>query len=110
MSADSQDVLTRIDGEKERYLEELKEYLRIPSVSTDPEHREDVLRCSEFVVEQLRKAGLSAEAIETAGNPLVYAEWLGAEGESRRCCSTATTMCSRPIRSRSGTARRSNRR
>lgn len=81
MSADSQDVLARIEQEKERYLEELKEYLRIPSVSTEPKHKNDVVRCSEFVVDKLQKAGLSAESIDTGGNPLVFAEWTGAAGK-----------------------------
>ena len=80
MSSDSQDVFERIEREKEVYLEELKAFLRIPSVSTKPEHREDVLRCADFVVHQLRAAGVDAETIETAGNPLVYGEWLGAPG------------------------------
>ncbi len=79
MPADSQDVLTRIEQEKSRYLDELKEYLRIPSISTDPAHKDDVLRCSSFAVEQLKAAGLEAEAIETAGNPLVFAQWTGAK-------------------------------
>ena len=81
MSADSKDVLARIEREKERYLEELMEYLRIPSISTEPEHKQDVVRCSEFVVDKLEKAGLSVESIETEGNPLVFAEWTGAPGK-----------------------------
>lgn len=81
MSADSHDVLARVEREKEGYLEELQEYLRIPSISTDPQHKNDVRRCSEFVVDQLRAAGLDAESIETGGNPLVFAEWSGAEGK-----------------------------
>jgi len=81
MSADSKDVLARIEQEKERYLEELKEYLRIPSISTEPEHKEDVQRCSEFVVDKLKTAGLSVESIQTGGNPLVFAEWNGAAGK-----------------------------
>ena len=80
MSANSKDVLARIDQEKESYLEELKEYLRIPSVSTDPQHKDDVVRCSEFVVEKLKSAGLDAESIETEGNPLAFGEWNGADG------------------------------
>jgi acetylornithine deacetylase/succinyl-diaminopimelate desuccinylase-like protein len=78
MSADSKDVLARVEREKDRYIEELLEYLRIPSVSTDPRHKDDVRRCSEFVVEQLEAAGLETESIETGGNPLVFAEWNGA--------------------------------
>jgi acetylornithine deacetylase/succinyl-diaminopimelate desuccinylase-like protein len=81
MTADSQDVLGRIDREKVRYLEELKQYLRIPSVSTDPDHKKDVIRCSEFVAERLSAAGLQAEKIDAGGNPLVYAEWSGAPGK-----------------------------
>ena len=39
MGSDSRDVLARIDAEKETYLEELKEYIRIPSISTDPAYK-----------------------------------------------------------------------
>jgi acetylornithine deacetylase/succinyl-diaminopimelate desuccinylase-like protein len=81
MATDSQDVFQRIEREQEGYLEELKDFLRIPSISTNPEHRDDVLRCAEFVVEQLKAAGLETEAIETEGNPLVYGEWTGAPGK-----------------------------
>ncbi len=81
MTSDSSDVLDRIEREKQTYLEQLKEYVRIPSVSTDPAHKEDVLRCSEFIRERLVEAGLEAESIATDGNPLVYAEWTGAPGK-----------------------------
>src|SRR6266849_10583522 len=81
MASDSRDVLARIDSEKERYLEELKDYIRIPSISTDPEFKADVIRASEFLVGKLREAGLQAERIDSAGHPLVYAEWLGAPGK-----------------------------
>ena len=77
MAKESGDVLDRIDREKEGYLEELKEYLRIPSISTDPEYRSEVIRCSDFLVERMQSAGLTAEKIETAGHPLVYGEWTG---------------------------------
>ena len=81
MTAGSQDVFTNLDEKQAGYLEELKEYLRIPSVSTDPEHKADVLRCSEFLLGKLEAAGLEAESIETDGNPLIYAEWTKAEGK-----------------------------
>ncbi len=81
MAADSSDVLSRIEKEKTGYLEELKDYLRIPSVSTDPGYREQVLRCADFVLERMSSAGLNAERIETDGYPLVYGEWLGAPGK-----------------------------
>jgi acetylornithine deacetylase/succinyl-diaminopimelate desuccinylase-like protein len=78
---DSQDVLSRIDNEKGTYLEELKDYLRIPSISTDPAYKDDVLRCADWLVARMRDAGLTAERIETDGYPLVYGEWLGAPGK-----------------------------
>ena len=81
MPTDSQDVLARIDAEKESYLEELKDYIRIPSISTDPAYDGEVLRASEFLLGKLREAGLTAERIETGGHPLVYAEWMAAPGK-----------------------------
>ena len=69
----------------QRFVEELKNLLRIPSISTDPEHAGDVRRAAEFVAEGLRAAGLEGvRLIETAtaahkgGHPLVYGEWLKA--------------------------------
>ena len=66
-----------------RFVEELKELLRIPSVSTDPEHAGDVRRAAEFVATELRRIGMeNVRSIETTtaahpnGHPLVYAEWL----------------------------------
>src|SRR5215470_11885001 len=81
MASDSRDVLARIDTEKEKYLEELKDYIRIPSISTDPDFKHEVLRAGDFLVGKLREAGLQAERIASAGHPLVYAEWLGAPGK-----------------------------
>lgn len=81
MASDSKDVFGRIEAEKAGYLEELKDFLRIPSVSTDPAYAADVKRCAEFVRGKLEAAGLAAELVETDGYPLVYGEWLGAEGK-----------------------------
>lgn len=78
--SDSRDVLSRIDREKAQYLSELKEYLRIPSISTDPAYKAEVVRCADHLIGRMREAGLTAERIETAGHPLVYGEWLGAPG------------------------------
>jgi acetylornithine deacetylase/succinyl-diaminopimelate desuccinylase-like protein len=68
----------------ERFVEELKALLRIPSVSTAPEHVDDVRKAAEFVAEGLRKAGIeNVRLIETStaerkGHPLVYGDWLNA--------------------------------
>ncbi len=64
------------------YLEGLKTFLRIPSISTLSEHKPDIQKAAEFVRSELEKAGLQqAQLIEGEGNPLVYAEWLGAPGK-----------------------------
>ncbi|MFM7667061.1 MAG: dipeptidase [Bacteroidota bacterium] len=60
---------------KERYLNELLELLRIPSVSADPSFKNDVLKCAETIAEGIRKIGIDkVEVCETAGNPIVYGE------------------------------------
>src|SRR5579864_3104348 len=64
------------------FVEGLRAFLRIPSVSTLPEHKSDIQRAAQFVRNELQAAGMtSAELIEGKGNPLVYAEWLGAPGK-----------------------------
>jgi len=64
----------------DRFVEELKSFLRIPSVSADPKHKGDVRQAAGFVLAQFKACGLSAELVETEGHPIVYAEWLGAPG------------------------------
>jgi acetylornithine deacetylase/succinyl-diaminopimelate desuccinylase-like protein len=64
------------------YLEGLKTFLRIPSISTLSEHKPDIQRAAEFVRDEFLRAGLNeSQLIEGEGNPLVYAEWLGAPGK-----------------------------
>ncbi|MEO7794128.1 MAG: hypothetical protein ABIV06_05085, partial [Thermoanaerobaculia bacterium] len=70
MTANSNDVFARIDSDKGRYLEELKEYLRIPSISTDPDYKGDVDRCADWLIGKLQAAGLTTEKIATDGHPL----------------------------------------
>src|ERR1700691_2490516 len=65
-----------------RFLNELKNLLRIPSVSTLDEHKGDVQKAAEFVATELRRIGMNnVEIIPTKGHPLVYAEWLHAPGK-----------------------------
>jgi acetylornithine deacetylase/succinyl-diaminopimelate desuccinylase-like protein len=63
------------------FLEGLKTFLRIPSISTLSEHKPDIRRAAEFVLNELRAARLTGELIEGEGNPLVFAEWTGAPGK-----------------------------
>lgn len=63
----------------DEFVEQLKDWLRIPSVSTLSSHKPDIRRAAEWVNAHLAEIGISrCEMFETAGNPLVYAEWLGA--------------------------------
>jgi acetylornithine deacetylase/succinyl-diaminopimelate desuccinylase-like protein len=69
-------------GNQARFLDELKALLRIPSISTDPEHKGDVRRAAEVLQAELTRIGMEgAKLIETSGHPLVYAEWLHAPGK-----------------------------
>ena len=76
-----------IDKNRIRLLDELKEFLRIPSVSTLPEHAADVQRAARFVADSLKAVGLeNVEIIPTAKHPLVYADWLHASGKPTVLC------------------------
>jgi acetylornithine deacetylase/succinyl-diaminopimelate desuccinylase-like protein len=83
----SQAIDAFVERNQERFLDELKDLLRIPSVSTLPEHSADVRRAAGFVAEALRSAGLeNVEIVETTGHPLVYADWLHAAGKPTVLC------------------------
>ncbi|MEJ2168782.1 MAG: dipeptidase [Desulfobacterales bacterium] len=62
-----------------RYLDELIDFLRIPSISSLPEHAADVKRAAEWVAERMKTAGLEAvRTLTTEGHPVVYGQWLKA--------------------------------
>jgi acetylornithine deacetylase/succinyl-diaminopimelate desuccinylase-like protein len=68
-----------VESNEQRLLEELKQFLRIPSISTLPEHRADIDAAAAFVAESLRAAGIeNIEIIPTGKHPLVYGDWLHA--------------------------------
>jgi acetylornithine deacetylase/succinyl-diaminopimelate desuccinylase-like protein len=72
---------------QQRFLGELKDLLRIPSISTSPEHKDDVRRAAEFVANNLRDIGMeNVEVIATKGHPLIYADWLHAPGKPTVLC------------------------
>src|ERR1039458_9216593 len=65
-----------------RFLDELKALLRIPSISTLPEHKSDCRKAAEVLAAELKRIGMEhVRLIETAGHPLVYADWLNAAGK-----------------------------
>ena len=74
-------VIDFINLNRDHYVEELKTYLAIPSISALPEHAADVRRCAEWTQHELERIGMqNARLIETPGHPVVYADWLGAPG------------------------------
>ena len=76
-----------VEQNRERLLEELIEFLRIPSISTLPEHNEDVVKAAEFAAAKLRDAGMeNIEVIRTERHPLVYADWMHAPGKPTVLC------------------------
>ena len=74
-------VIDFINMNREKYLEELKALLAIPSISALPEYAGDVKRGAEWVADEMRRIGLqNVRLIETPGYPVVYGDWLGASG------------------------------
>ena len=76
-----------IDQNEARFLDELLAFLRIPSISTLPDHKQDVVNAAQFVARALTDAGLEhVEVIPTENHPLVYADWLHAPGKPTVLC------------------------
>jgi len=76
-------ALAYVDAHRDAYLDDLKAFLRIPSISTLPKHKGDVRRAAQFVADQLKAVGLAKVKLIRAlpdHHPLVYGEWLGAKG------------------------------
>src|SRR5438132_12868045 len=78
---------TFVKDNRERLLDELLTLLRIPSISTSPEHKNDIASAAQYVADALAGVGLeNIEIIPTSGHPLVYADWLHAEGKPTVLC------------------------
>jgi len=71
-----------LERTREQGLRDLEAFLRIPSVSSQPEHAESVRRAAAHLAEQYERTGLEhAQVLPTAGHPVVYADWLRAPGK-----------------------------
>ena len=74
-----QNAIDYLHENQDRMMEDYKALLRFPSISADPAHAADVRACADWIVDQLAALGFdSCAAIETAGHPVVYGEWLKA--------------------------------
>jgi len=75
-------VVDFINVNRDRYVDELKQYLAIPSISALPQHAADVRRAAGWTADSLRAAGMqNVTLFETPGNPVVYGDWLNAPGK-----------------------------
>ena len=104
-------VRTYIEQHRAAFLDDLAEWLRIPSVSAQPDHDADVRRSADWLAAKLRETGFPvAEILDTPGRPgRLRRVALGRAGRARPSWSTATTTCSpRPART-AGTPTRSSR-
>ncbi|NHZ72295.1 MAG: dipeptidase [Aquificales bacterium] len=71
------------ESNQEKHLNELKTFLQIPSVSTQPEHDADVTAAAQWLADSMQEAGLdNVQVIQTSGHPLVYADWLHAGADA----------------------------
>lgn len=76
------EVLEYLHTHREQHLQELMELVRIPSVSSKSEHKGDMRKAAEWLAANMRKIGLeNVQIMETAGHPVVYADWMHAEGQ-----------------------------
>lgn len=72
----TQQLLDYLDLHNARFVEELKQFLRIPSVSADSRFKPDVHKAAQFVHQHLQSAGCMSEIVETQGHPIVFAEYV----------------------------------
>ena len=76
------EVVDFINMNRDRYVEELKDYLAIPSISALPQHAADVRKAADWTAEAIKTAGLqNVRLIDTPGHPVVYGDWMGAPGK-----------------------------
>ncbi|MDQ3194647.1 MAG: dipeptidase [Bacteroidota bacterium] len=72
-------IVKYINQNKEKFIDELKVFLEIPSISTNPENKNNVVACSKYVEKELKAIGLeNVKIYETPGHPIAYGDWLNA--------------------------------
>ncbi len=75
-------AIAYIQERRDAFVEELKTFCRIPSVSTKSEHKGDMQKAAEWVADSMRVTGLEhIQIVPTAGHPVVYGDWLHAPGK-----------------------------
>src|SRR3954465_1302111 len=69
-----QAVIDYLKQNETRFVDELCDYVRFPSVSAQPQHAQDMRQCADWVVNQCERIGLTAQLCDTAGHPVVLAK------------------------------------
>ena len=81
MATTTTDLEAYLDANRKRRMASYEAFLRIPSISALPQHAADCRRAAEFIADELRAMGVEhVEVSETEGHPVVYGDWLHAEG------------------------------
>ncbi len=70
----SEKILGYLDSHRNEHVDQLVEFLKIPSISSQSDHDEDTRRAAAFVADELKELGLAVEIIDLGGHPLIYAE------------------------------------
>ncbi len=83
MSSPIQPVLDYLRQSQSRFIDELCQYVRFPSVSAQPQHRKDLQACAEWLVKHCQQMGLDARLCATEGNPVVLAKTAPLTAKSR---------------------------
>jgi acetylornithine deacetylase/succinyl-diaminopimelate desuccinylase-like protein len=78
MMASTGAVAQYLDANRDRFMDELLEFLRIPSVSANSNHNADTRRAAEWLMQKMQEAGLEVSLHDTPGHPIVLGEWRGA--------------------------------
>ena len=79
-----QAVIDYLEQNQSRFVSELCDYVRFPSVSAQPQHRDDLQSCAEWVLNHCRQIGLDARLCPTQGNPIVVAKTPAVSSSTKR--------------------------
>src|SRR5213078_3012367 len=80
MNLDKKSLLSFAERERGAFENALKEFVEIPTVSSEPERKNDIARCADRAASLIRELGGTAEVLQTAGNPLVHGTFDAAAG------------------------------
>jgi acetylornithine deacetylase/succinyl-diaminopimelate desuccinylase-like protein len=70
----SEKILGYLDSHRDEHVDQLVEFLKIPSISSQSDHDQDTRRAASFVADELKELGLAVEIVDLGGHPLIYAE------------------------------------